>query len=262
MRKFKLVSFLAISALLMALFTVGCSKKQEEGTSTEETTAQPAPTPIDQATVGEITGKIMFSGEKPHLKVIPMDAEPACVAANKGPVYTQELEVNSNNTVKDVFVSVTDGLGNRTFEVPATPVVLDQEGCTYHPHVLGVMAGQDLQIVNSDNTTHNIHPMPVDNPQWNTSMPPHAKPLDKKFNRPEMMIPVKCNVHPWMHAWIGVTKNPYFAVTGDDGTFTIKGIPPGTYTITAWQEKLGKQTTQVTVGPKETKTADFTFKSE
>jgi Carboxypeptidase regulatory-like domain len=125
-----------------------------------------------------------------------------------------------------------------------------------------VMAGQALQVLNSDNTTHNIHPMPKENPEWNTSMPPKATPLDKKFNRPETMIPVKCNVHPWMKAYIGVVKNPFFSVTGDDGSFEIKGLPPGDYTLSAWQEKLGTQTSKVTVGPKETKTVDFSFKGE
>jgi hypothetical protein len=256
----KIVSILTLLALLLAVFVVGCSKKSE---TTEETASnQAAPTPIDPATVATITGKVSFTGAKPTPKVIHMDTEPACASANSGPVYTQELEVNSNNTLKDVFVAVTDGASNYTFAVPATPVTIDQKGCTYHPHVLGLMAGQALQIQNSDNTTHNIHPMPKDNPEWNTSMPPKASPLDKKFGRPEMMIPVKCNVHPWMKAFIGVMKHPFFAVSGDDGTFEIKGLPPGTYTITAWQEKLGQQTVQVTVGAKETKTADFTFKGE
>ncbi len=261
MSKYRIVALLSIALLLLTLFAVGCSKKEENPATEETATSAQAPTPIDQSTVGEVSGKIQFTGTKPQPKVIHMDAEPACVAANSGPVYTQEIEVNSNNTMRDVFVSITDGLGNRTFAVPTSPVTLDQKGCTYHPHVLGVMAGQELQILNSDNTTHNIHPMPKDNPEWNTSMPPKATPLDKKFNRPEM-IPVKCNVHPWMHAWIGVVKHPYFAVSGDDGTYTIKGIPPGTYTITAWQEKLGPQTAQVTIGPKESKSVDFTFKGE
>lgn len=260
MRTMKAFSVLIVAVFLIAALSVGCSKKSE---NTEETAAnQAAATPIDQSNVATITGKVSYTGAKLAPKVIHMDTEPACVAANSGPVYTQELEVNSNNTLKDVFVAVTDGATNYTFAVPSTPVTIDQKGCTYHPHVLGLMAGQVLQVKNSDNTTHNIHPMPKDNPEWNTSMPPNASPLDKKFGRPELMVPVKCNVHPWMKAYIGVMKNPFYAVTGDDGTFTIQGLPPGTYTITAWQEKLGQQTQQVTVGAKETKTADFTFKGE
>lgn len=262
MRKTNIVALFAVVLVIMALFVAGCGKKSETPSTEETATPQNAPTPIDQSTVGSISGKVSYAGPKPAPKVIHMDTEPPCVAANTGPVYTQEMEVNSNGMLKDVFVAVTDGLGNQVFAVPATPVVLDQKGCTYHPHVLGLMAGQELQILNSDNTTHNIHPIPKDNPEWNTSMPPKASPLDKRFNRSEMMIPVKCNVHPWMHAYIGVMKSPYFAVTGDDGTFEIKGLPPGDYTITAWQEKLGTQTMKVTVGAKESKTADFTFKGE
>ncbi|MDD5544777.1 MAG: carboxypeptidase regulatory-like domain-containing protein [Acidobacteriia bacterium] len=256
--KASLLLILVVS--LVAALSVGCSKKTE---NTEETGAnQAAPTPIDQSTVATITGKVSYTGTKPTPKVIHMDTEPACAAANSGPVYTQELEVNSNNTLKDVFVAVTDGANNYTFAVPSTAVTIDQKGCRYHPHVLGLMAGQTLQIENSDHTTHNIHPMPKDNPEWNTSMPQGSQPLEKKFGRSELLIPVKCNVHPWMKAYIGVTKNPFFAVTGDDGSFEIKGLPPGTYTLTAFQEKLGQQTMQVTVGAKETKTADFTFKGE
>ncbi len=261
MTKMKIASFLTIAALILAMSVSGCSKKSEP-TEQPSAASQQAPTAIDQSTVGAIAGKISYTGEKPKPKVIHMDTEPACGAANSGPVYTQDLEVNSNNTLKDVFVWVSDGLGNSTFAVPTTPAQLDQRGCTYHPHVLGVMAGQQLQILNSDNTTHNIHPMPTANPEWNTSMPPKASPLDKKFNRPETMIPVKCNVHPWMKAYVGVVKSPYFSVTGDDGSFEIKGLPPGEYTISAWQEKLGTQTMKVTVGAKETKTADFSFKGE
>jgi plastocyanin len=260
MSKLKLVSLLTVVTLVLGLGLAGCSKKQE---TTEETApAQKAATPIDQSTVGSIAGTITFAGTKPTPKVIHMDAEPACMKANSGPVYSQEVEVNSNGTLKDVFVAVTDGLGDRTFDVPSTPVTLDQKGCMYHPHVIGLMAGQTLKILNSDGTTHNIHPMPKDNPDWNTSMPQNSQPLEKKFNRAEMMIPVKCNVHPWMKAYIGVLKHPYFSATGDDGTFEIKGLPPGDYTVTAWQEKYGTQTMKVTVGPKEAKTADFTFKGE
>lgn len=260
MKKMKTFSLLMVSLLLLALFASGCGKK-EEAPATQETAQKPA-TPIDPATAATLTGKISFTGTKPTPKVIHMEAEPACMSANSGPVYTQTLEVNSNGTLKDVFVAVTDGLGNRSFETPNTPLVLDQKGCIYHPHVIGLMAGQELQILNNDNTTHNIHPMPKENPEWNTSMPPKAQPLEKKFNRPEMMIPVKCNVHPWMKAYLGVMKHPYFAVTGDDGSFKIGNLPPGDYTLTVWQEKLGTQTLKVTVGPKETKTADFTFKGE
>jgi plastocyanin len=139
-------------------------------------------------------------------------------------------------------------------------VALDQHGCMYQPHVLGVMAGQKIDIKNSDTTNHNIHPLPQTNQEWNESQPPGSDVKVQSFPRQEVMIPVKCNIHPWMRSYIGVVSHPFFAVTGDDGTFTIKGLPPGTYTIETWHEKYGTQDQQITVGPKESKTVDFSFK--
>ena len=134
----------------------------------------------------------------------------------------------------------------------------------YNPHVIGVMAGQTFKVVSSDQTTHNIHPLPKDNREWNESQAPGAAPIEMNFARPEIMIPVKCNQHPWMRAYIGVTKNPLYAVSGSDGTFTIQGVPPGDYTIEAWSAVGGgegqTQDQKVTVGPKESKAVDFSFK--
>jgi plastocyanin len=160
-----------------------------------------------------------------------------------------------------VFVYVKDGLGSRTFDVPKDPVVLDQSGCKYHPHVLGVMAGQTVQIKNDDPTTHNIHPTPKDNREWNESQPPQSAPIEKNFAREEIMLPVKCNQHPWMKMYINVVKSPFYAVTGPDGKYEIKGLPPGDYTIAFVHEKLGEQDQKVTVGPKEAKTVDQSFKA-
>ncbi len=139
-----------------------------------------------------------------------------------------------------MFVYVKDGLGNRTFDAPKDPVVLDQKGCQYHPHVLGVMAGQTVQIKNDDPTTHNIHPTPKDNREWNESQPPSSPAIEKNFAREEIMLPVKCNQHPWMKMYINVVKSPFFAVTDKDGKYEIKGLPPGDYTIAFVQEKLGR----------------------
>ncbi|HEY1340419.1 MAG TPA: carboxypeptidase regulatory-like domain-containing protein, partial [Bryobacteraceae bacterium] len=136
----------------------------------------------------------------------------------------------------------------------------DQKGCMYQPHVIGVMAGQNVDIKTSDSTNHNIHPQPSINPDWNESQPPGSEDKMKSFARQEIMIPVKCNIHPWMRAYISVVSHPFYAVTGDDGTFTIKGLPPGTYTVEMVHEKFGKQEQQITVGAKESKTADFTVK--
>jgi plastocyanin len=254
--------FTAVTILAVA----GCSKKEETSTETPtETTTAPPPTPIDQTTVGEVTGKVTFDGAKPKQQRIMMDQDPVCVQKHSGPVFAEDNQVNVDGSLPNVFVYVKSGAENYTFAIPADPVVLDQNGCMYKPHVLGIMAGQTLKIVSSDPTTHNIHPMPKDNMEWNMSQPPGAAPIEKKFARPEIIVPVKCNQHPWMRAYIGVTKNPFFAVTGSDGKFSIKGLPPGDYTIDAWTAVGGgagqTQEQKVTIGAKETKTADFVFKA-
>jgi plastocyanin len=217
--------------------------------------------PVDQATAGEITGKVSFEGTPPDRPVIAMDKDPVCVAAHSEPVRVEDGAVNSNGTLPNVFVYVKQGAEKYSFPVPTTPVTLDQRGCIYQPHVLGIMVGQELQVVSDDPTTHNIHPMPKKNREWNQSQPPGAPPITKKFTEPEIMIPVKCNQHPWMRAYIGVTQNPFFAVTGSEGTFTIKGIPPGEYTVEAWTATFGTREQKVTVRPKESTTVDFLFKA-
>jgi plastocyanin len=156
-------------------------------------------------------------------------------------------------------VYVSDGLGTQTFQPPQQPAVLEQKGCQYKPHVLAVQSNEKINIVNSDETTHNIHPSPANNREWNMTQP-HGMPLEKSFAREEVAIPVKCNVHPWMKGYIAVLKNPYFAVSDKEGHFSVKDLPPGSYTITAWQEKLGTSVQKITVGAGENKTLDFTFK--
>ena len=250
-----------IASLLLVLFLFGCSKEEKPATVAEQpTTAPPAGPPVDPATAATITGKVLFTGTAPKPNKIRMDADAACVALHGQPVFAQDVVVNDNKTLRWVFVYIKSGLGDRTFPAPKEPVVLDKRGCLYTPHVFGAQTGQDIHIVNSDQTTHNIHPVPTNNREWNTSMAPGAEHLVKNFPREEVLIPVKCNVHPWMKGYIGVLKHPFFAVTGPDGTFTIKGLPPGKYTIAAWQEKLGTVEQEVTVGPKETKKVDFAFK--
>lgn len=252
-------------AIVMILALVGCSKKEETTTETPTETSAPAPTPIDQSTVGEVTGKVSFDGTKPSQHVIHMDQDPVCVQKHGGkPVYAEDGDVNDNGTLPNVFVYVKSGAEKYTFAPPSDPVVLDQNGCMYQPHVLGIMVGQTLKVVSSDPTTHNIHPMPTSNREWNMSQAPGAAPIEQKFARPEVMVPVKCNQHPWMRAWIGVVPNPFYAVSGNDGTFTIKGLPPGTYTIEAWSAIGGTgqtQDQQVTIGPKESKNVNFSFKA-
>ncbi|MBI1941535.1 MAG: carboxypeptidase regulatory-like domain-containing protein [Acidobacteria bacterium] len=247
--------------VVVVLMMVGCGAPEPEVSEQPEAPAEQAATPIDQSTVGSIGGKISFEGTKPKLARIMMDQDPVCVEKHSGPVYAEDGMVNDDGTLPNAFVYVKTGAEKYNFPTPTGSVELDQDGCLYKPHVLGIMAGQTLQILTKDPTSHNIHPMPKDNREWNLSQPPGGAAIEQKFSRPEIMIPVKCNQHPWMRAYIGVTRHPFFAVTGKDGTFTLKGLPPGEYTIEAWTATFGTQEQKVTVGPSEAKTADFSFKS-
>ena len=184
-----------------------------------------------------------------------MSQDAACKGNN-----TAETIVADDGKLANVFVYVKEGLGDRTFDVPKDSVTIDQKGCQYHPHVLGVMTGQNIEIRNDDETTHNIHPTPKDNREWNESQPPKAAPIEKNFAREEIMLPVKCNQHPWMKMYVNVVKTPFFAVTGADGKYEIKGLPPGDYTLAFVQEKLGEQTQKVTLAAKDSKTVDQGFK--
>ena len=215
----------------------------------------------DEANGATITGKVTFDGAKPTAKSIDMSANPVCMRAHaSSPAKTEDAVVNDNGTLKYVFVWIKSGLPDKNWQVPTTAVTLDQNGCMYKPHVIGIMAGQNIEVKNSDPTNHNIHPQPSVNQDWNESQAPGSEAKMKTFPRQEVMIPVKCNIHPWMRSYIGVVSHPFFAVTGDDGTFTIKGLPPGTYTIEAWHEKYGTSDQTITVGAKESKTQDFSFK--
>ena len=256
MKNGKMIALMALLGLL--LLVAGCGKKEEQTSSQAETkAAQPAAAPIDPATAATITGTVKLDGQAPKAQKIDMSQDPACKGTNE----TETVVTDGSGDLANVFVYVKDGLGDRTFDAPKTAAKIDQDGCRYHPHVLGVMAGQPVEIVNSDNTTHNIHPSPKDNKEWNESQPPKGAPISKEFARQEVLIPVKCNQHPWMKMYIGVVKNPFFAVTDKSGKFELKGLPPGTYTVTAVHEKYGSQDMKVTVGPKESKPADFTFKA-
>lgn len=251
---------LLMLAILGLLLLSACSKKEEQASNKAEVKEAPmaAPaTPVDPATAATITGTVKYPGAAPKAVKIDMSQDTAC----KGGDNTVETLVVNGGNLANAFVYVKDGLGSRTFDTPKDPVTLDQQGCRYHPHVVGIMTGQTLKVLNSDPTTHNIHPTPKDNREWNESQPPKAAALEKTFAREEIMLPVKCNQHPWMKMYVNVVKSPYFAVTDKDGKYTLKGLPPGTYTIAVVQEKLGEQTQQITVAAKESKTADFTMKA-
>ncbi len=211
------------------------------------------------AVAGAISGKVTFAGDPPQRRQVKMSADPKCEAANPEGRLGDVFVVNEGGAFQNVFVYIKEGLPEQKWDPPAEPAVIDQHGCMYTPHVLGVMVGQTIEIRNSDPTLHNVHALPKNSRQFNNAMPMKGMTIKKKFTAPEIMVRLKCDVHPWMSAYVGVLDHPFFAVTGPDGTFEIKNVPPGTYTIEAWHEKAGTKTAQVTVAQDGTATVDFVF---
>jgi plastocyanin len=213
------------------------------------------------AFAGTVNGTVTYDGKVPNLKPLAMDADPVCASKHKEPVPNQMLELGkSGNTMGNILVRVTSGLpAGKTYPAPKDPVVMDQNGCIYQPHVFGMQQGQTFKVLNSDGVLHNVHALPKVNAQFNMAMPPNRKEAEHVFDKPEDPFPIKCDVHPWMTAYAIVTDNPFYFVTKEDGKFTISNLPAGTYEIEAWHEKLGKKTEKVTVGDSDTKTVDFKF---
>ncbi|HEY1936569.1 MAG TPA: carboxypeptidase regulatory-like domain-containing protein [Candidatus Angelobacter sp.] len=243
--------------LVLVLGISGCSKSQP-ASDQPPSSPRAATINVDPATAGTISGVISFKGATPKMKLLDMTADPGCP---RSPQPAEAVVVN-NGKLANVFIYVKEGLPQGSFAVPSEPLVLDQKGCRYNPHMMGIMAGQPLKITNTDTADHNIHDMPSKNQAFNESQMPTDKPITKTFSTPEMMIPVQCNQHPWMRAYINVMTNPYFAVSGPDGRFEIKNLPPGEYTLAAVHEKFGEQTMKVKVGAKETAKAAFSFKQQ
>jgi len=248
--------FLRVFLALVVLSCVAC------GGSTGSTETAPAPAavvtnPVDAATAGSLKGSIKLEGTPPPSQTINRRSDPYC--EQQGEAKTQNFVV-SDGGLQNVFVYVKDGLGDLKFPVPTTPLVLDQKGCTYAPRVFGIQVGQPLEILNSDETLHNIHALPANNREFNRGQALKGLKSTHVFTTAEVMVPFKCDVHNWMNAWVGVLNHPFYAVSGPAGAFDIQNLPPGTYTIEAWHEKLGTQTQMVTIGPKETKELSFTFK--
>jgi plastocyanin len=207
-----------------------------------------------------VSGTVVFDGKAPAMKPLAMDADPVCAKKHSGPVLAEMLVLGSGNTMGNIMVFVSKGLpAGKTWPAPKTPVVIDQNGCLYKPHVMGIMVGQPYKILNSDGVLHNIHTLPKLNASYNKGMPATMKEATTTFDKPEGVFQIKCDVHPWMSAFISVFSHPFFSVTGTDGKFTISGLDPGTYEITAWHERLGTQTASVTVGASDKKTQDFKF---
>lgn len=254
----------AILALSLAALGSACGPKTPEGGNNAPTTAGK---PFPHKNEGSIKGVVSFAGTAPEPKKIDTSADAACAAKN--PNLVTEDNVVKDGKLANVFVYIKDGtttdgdkINSFTSDPPSAPVTLDQNGCHYVPHVFGIQVGQTLKVTNSDPTQHNIHPQPKINDEWNQTQANGAAPIEKKFTRAEVLIPVKCNQHPWMKSYIGVMKLPLFAVSGADGSFTIKGVPPGDYTVVAWHEGGAngtEKTMQVKVAANGTATADFSF---
>ena len=234
-------------------FAAGCGGRKETPAAPPRDAKR-----VDAATAGTVTGRVLFNGTVPPTSPINAAADKICAAENPGGIAPEEYVV-SGGGLENVFVYVSDGLERYYFEVPSDPVKLDQRGCRYVPHVMGVRAGQPVTITNSDEAAHNVHALPEANPPFNKSQALKNVSNTTEFDTPEVMVPIKCDIHPWMQAFVGVIQHPYFAVTHEGGRFELKDLPPGTYTILAWHEKLGTKTQQVTLAPKESKEITFTF---
>ncbi|HXX20887.1 MAG TPA: hypothetical protein VEJ46_15895 [Candidatus Acidoferrum sp.] len=242
-------------AAIVGLALAACSKKQEGPSVPPQPIAV-----VDSSTAGSIAGTVKFEGTPPVFRPIDMTAEAACVQANPKPVTPPVVVLGEHDALANVVVYVKSGLGNYRFETPKDPAVLDQVGCMYVPRVLAMMVNQPFEVKNTDPTTHNVHPTPRDNRPWNRSLEAGEAPYVTTFSQPELAIPVACNIHPWMRAYLFVFAHPYFDVTAKTGTFELKNLPPGSYTIEAWHERLGTQDISVTIAPKESKSVSFTFK--
>jgi plastocyanin len=258
------VGFLGVAVL--AVSVAACGGGSQETSSKSAEPSAPAATPsgqkVDTATAGDVKGTATLDGVAPKNEPIKMNADPVCMKENKSPQFQETYTVGSDGkSLANVFVYVKDGLGNYVYDMPSEPARIDQKECRYHPHVFGMRVGQPLEITNSDPTLHNIHAQPKGNQEFNTGQPIQGMKTSHTFAAKEVMVPFKCDVHGWMNAYVGVLDHPYYAVTDKDGKFELKTLPPGTYTIEAWHEKLGATTQSVTIGAKESKEVNFTFKA-
>jgi plastocyanin len=239
-------------ALLACLALVACG-----GGGSETRTARPA-TPIDPATTGTVQVDVRYSGIPPTMQELRMSSFPECAAQHQGPVLAGDMLVK-DGMVENAFVYIKDGLGDRGFAVPTEPVIIDQKGCLYVPHVAGAQVGQPIEFRNSDAMLHNVHGSPKDSSGWNLALPRQGAERTITVDHPEVMISVRCDLHPWMQGWLGVLDHPYFGVSGADGRVTLKDVPAGDYVVGVWHERFGAREAKVTVTPKASAAANVTF---
>jgi plastocyanin len=254
-----------IFLLLPALFIAGCKHSPAPAAAVSTPAAAPAPPiapPTDRTTAGSIIGSVHFNGTAPARIPIDMSADPACTKGDL-PNLTEQLIV-TDGLLANVYIYIKSGAPSYSTSPTAVPITLNQNRCRYSPHVIAIQRGGSVAFLNSDATIHNIHTIPTQpgNASVDISEPAGSAPRTEAFPSPEVMLPVRCNNHPWMSAFINIAPNPWFAVTGTEGAFTITGLPPGTYTLAAVHEKLGEQDMQITIAPKSVATASFTFSAK
>jgi plastocyanin len=240
----------AAAALTMALAIVACGGEPER--------AERQVTPIDPATAGTVQIDVLFEGDVPPMQALVMSSFPECTTQHEGPVPAGDMLVRDGK-VENAFVYLKEGLGDRVFAIPRAPVVIDQQGCLYVPHVAGAQVGQPIEFHNSDAMLHNVRGMPQDSRGWNLSLPRQGVQRTITVDRPEVMISVRCDLHPWMQGWLGVVDHPYFGVSGPDGRVTLADVPAGEYVVGIWHERFGTREAKVTVTPQGTAMASVTF---
>ncbi|MGH7465052.1 MAG: carboxypeptidase regulatory-like domain-containing protein [Longimicrobiales bacterium] len=243
---------LAAAAFLIGVTACGGGDDTDQSSRSPEAAAPAAPV----ANAATLTGEVVFTGAVPAPTPIDMSEEPACAEKHDSTPVSEEVVVNDGK-LQNVFIYIRDGLTGAS-ATAGEPVVIDQDGCVYIPHVAGVQIGQELVFRNSDGLLHNIKATPSANPGFNISQPTTMESA-RTFRASEVMVPIECNVHGWMRAYVGVLDHPYFAVSGEDGAFSIGNLPPGTYTVEAWHEEYGTQTQEVTLGPDASQAITFTF---
>jgi len=243
----------SVLSILAVATAVACGG----GGESESSAPEPSAPVFDASTAGNVSGMVMYEGELPAGEELMMNSDPVCAMGATD--TTSSTYVGADGHLGNVFVYVKEGLEGQSFPVSTDAVALNQEGCRYTPHVMGIQVGQTLQILNSDPTLHNIHATPASNEEFNMGQPIQGMQFERTFDNVEVMVPFQCDVHGWMNAYIGVLDHPYFTVTGTDGMFDISTLPPGDYVIEAWHEELGTETQNVTVATGETAEVSFTF---
>jgi len=251
------------TAALLALGLLGCGRREEISEAPEEALppANPTAKPVDPSTAGVISGFVRLEGTPPRMRTINMAAVPNCAKMHATPPMTQDVLAGGDGALQNVVVYLQGDFSSYSFSAVTTPVTIDQKGCMYVPRVVGLTAGTPLRIHNSDSATHNTYPLTQNNRQWNETQAVGGAPVERLFARPEVAITLKCNLHPWMTAHVAVFSHPYFQVTGQDGSFKLKNVPPGPYTVAAWHERYGSSEQTVTLGPKGEAKVSITYQA-